>query len=51
MWRVVDGDGVVRYGLARSERPCLEQTRSGAAFMIFDWAYQLQGGNPQLVVR
>jgi hypothetical protein len=25
--------------------------QTGDALMIFDWAYQLQGGNPQLVVR
>ena len=49
MWRVVDGDGVVRYGAVRATLLGTDQT--GAAFMIFDWAYQLQGGNPQLVVR
>ncbi len=49
MWRVVGGDGVVRYGAVRVSLLGTDQT--GAALMIFDWAYQLQGGNPQLVVR
>ena len=49
MWRVVDGLGVVHYGAIRVA--LLGTDQSGAALMIFDWAYQLQGGNPQLVTR
>lgn len=49
MWRVVDAVGVVHYGAIRVTLLGTDQT--GDALMIFDWAYQLQGGNPQLVVR
>jgi hypothetical protein len=49
MWRVVEGDGVARYGALRVT--LLGTDQFGAGLMIFDWAYQLQGGNPQLVVR
>ncbi len=49
MWRVVDGVGVVRYGAIRVALLGTDQT--GAALMIFDWAYQLQGGNPLLIGR
>ena len=49
MWRLVDGAGVIRYGAIRVTLLGTDQT--GAELMIFDWAYQLQGGNPQLVVR
>ncbi len=49
MWRVVDGDSVVHYGAVRVTLLGTDQT--GAALMIFDWAYQLQGGNPQLLGR
>ena len=46
MWRVVEGGGVVRYGAVRVA--LLGTDQSGAELMIFDWAYQLQSGNPQL---
>ena len=49
MWRVVEGDGVPRYGALRVT--LLGTDQFGAGLMIFDWAYQLQGGNPQLVHR
>lgn len=49
MWRVVEGDGVARYGALRVA--LLGTDQFGAGLMIFDWAYQLQGGNPQLVRR
>ena len=49
MWRVFEGDGVARFGAIRVT--LLGTDQSGAALMIFDWAYQLQGGNPQLVKR
>ena len=49
MWRVVEGDGVARYGALRVT--LLGTDQFGAGLMIFDWAYQLQGGNPQLVRR
>ena len=49
MWRVVEGDGVARYGALRVN--LLGTDQFGAGLMIFDWAYQLQGGNPQLVRR
>ena len=49
MWRVVEGDGVARYGALRMT--LLGTDQFGAGLMIFDWAYQLQGGNPQLVRR
>ena len=47
IWRVFEGDGVARFGAIRVT--LLGTDQSGAALMIFDWAYQLQGGNPQLV--
>jgi hypothetical protein len=47
MWRVIEEDGVERFGAIRVT--LLGTDQSGAALMIFDWAYQLQGGNPQLV--
>ena len=46
---LVDGAGVIRYGAIRVTLLGTDQT--GAELMIFDWAYQLQGGNPQLIVR
>ncbi len=49
MWRVVDGGAVIHYGAVRVTLLGTDQT--GAELMIFDWAYQLQGGNPQLVVQ
>ena len=47
MWRVFEGDGMARFGAVRVT--LLGTDQSGAALMIFDWAYQLQGGNPQLI--
>jgi len=49
MWRVVEADGVARYGALRVT--LLGTDQFGAGLMIFDWAYQFQGGNPQLVRR
>jgi hypothetical protein len=49
MWRIVGDDGAVRYGALRVA--LLGTDQFGSALMIFDWAYQLQGGNPQLVLR
>ena len=49
IWRVFEGGGVARFGAIRVT--LLGTDQSGAALMIFDWAYQLQGGNPQLVTR
>jgi hypothetical protein len=47
MWRVVESDGLARYGALRVT--LLGTDQAGAELMIFDWAYQLQAGNPQLV--
>ena len=47
MWRVFEGDGLARFGAVRVT--LLGTDQSGAALMIFDWAYQFQGGNPQLI--
>ena len=47
MWRVVESDGLARYGAVRVT--LLGTDQAGAELMIFDWAYQLQAGNPQLV--
>ena len=47
MWRVVGSDGLVRYGAVRVTLLGTDQV--GAELMIFDWAYQLQTGNPQLL--
>ena len=49
MWRVFEGDGLARFGAVRVT--LLGTDQSGAELMIFDWAYQFQGGNPQLVTR
>ena len=49
MWRVFEGDGFARFGAVRVT--LLGTDQSGAELMIFDWAYQFQGGNPQLVTR
>ncbi len=46
MWRIVES-GVVRYGAIRVT--LLGTDQAGSELMIFDWAYQLQSGNPQLV--
>ena len=47
--RVVGDDGQIHYGAIRVA--LLGTDQSGAEIMIFDWAYQLQAGNPQLVGR
>lgn len=44
--RVVGDDGAVRYGVIRVELLGFDQ--NGDGIMIFDWAYQLQAGNPNL---
>ena len=49
MLRVVGDDGQIHYGTIRVALLGTDQT--GAEIMIFDWAYQLQAGNPQLVGR
>jgi len=45
--RVVGDDGQIHYGVIRVEYLGFDQ--NGDAIMIFDWAYQLQAGNPDLV--
>ncbi len=49
MLRVVGDDGQLHYGTIRVALLGADQT--GAELMIFDWAYQLQAGNPQLAGR
>jgi hypothetical protein len=44
--RVTGDDGLVHYGVIRVET--LGYDQNGYALMIFDWAYQLQAGNPSL---
>jgi hypothetical protein len=44
--RVVGDDGLTHYGVIRVTLLGFDQ--DGAAMMIFDWAYQLQAGNPNL---
>lgn len=44
--RVIGGDGLVHYGAIRVE--LLGSDQNGDPIMIFDWAYQLQAGNPNL---
>lgn len=46
--RVRGDDGLTHYGVIRVELLGFDQ--DGKALMIFDWAYQLQAGNPALVV-
>lgn len=45
--RVVGDDGQIHYGAVRVAILGFDQ--NDAALMIFDWAYQLQPGNPELV--
>jgi hypothetical protein len=45
--RVVGDDGQIHYGAVRVALLGFDQT--DAALMIFDWSYQLQPGNPELV--
>lgn len=47
--KVVGDDGKLHYGAVRAE--LLGYDQGGAAIMIFDWAYQLQAGNPNLAPR
>jgi hypothetical protein len=47
--RVLGNDGQLHYGVIRVE--LLGYDQDGAAIMIFDWAYQLQPGNPNLAPR
>lgn len=47
--RVVGDDGLDHYGVLRAE--LLGYDQNGDAIMIFDWAYQLQAGNPSLAPR
>ena len=45
--RVIGDDGLQHYGAMRVA--LLGYDQNGYAIMIFDWAYQLQAGNPNLV--
>jgi hypothetical protein len=45
--RVIGADGLTHYGVIRVTHLGLDQ--NGDAIMIFDWAYQLQEGNRNLV--
>jgi hypothetical protein len=47
--KVVGDDGLEHYGAIRTT--LLGSDQDGAAIMIFDWAYQLQAGNPNLAPR
>ena len=47
MLRVVGSDAQIHYGVIRVDLLGLDQ--NGDGIMIFDWAYQLQAGNPNLV--
>ena len=47
--RVVGDDGALHYGTVRVTLLGFDQ--EGAALMIFDWAYQLQAGNPNLTPK
>ncbi len=49
MLRVVGDGGQIHYGAVRVALLGTDQT--GAELMIFDWAYQLQAGNPLLASR
>lgn len=46
--RVVGDDNQIHYGVIRVELLGFDQNDDG--IMIFDWAYQLQAGNPELIV-
>lgn len=46
--RVLGGDGQTHYGVIRVTH--LGKDQDGNDLMIFDWAYQLQANNPDLVV-
>jgi len=45
--RVIGDDGATHYGVLRVE--LLGYDQNDSALMIFDWAYQIQAGNPDLV--
>ncbi len=47
--KVVGDDGAMHYGAIRVT--LLGYDQDGKALMIFDWAYQLQAGNPNLTPR
>jgi hypothetical protein len=47
--RVVGNDGLTHYGVIRVTLLGFDQ--DAAAIMIFDWAYQLQAGNPNLAPK
>ncbi len=47
--KVTGDDGARHYGAIRVT--LLGYDQAGSALMIFDWAYQLQAGNPNLVAR
>jgi hypothetical protein len=47
--RVMGDDGLAHYGAIRATLLGFDQ--DGFAIMIFDWAYQLQPGNPNLAPR
>ncbi len=44
VFQIDEGDGLLRYG-------ALRVTHVGQQFIIFDWSYQTDAGNPQLSVR
>jgi hypothetical protein len=46
--RVIGNDGEIHYGVIRPD--LLGYDQDDNALMIFDWAYQVQAGNPDLVV-
>ena len=48
-FRVVGDDGLDHYGAMRVTLLGFDQ--DDAAIMIFDWAYQLQAGNPNLAPK
>ena len=45
--RVIGDDGLTHFGVIRVI--ALDFDQNGDALMIFDWAYQIQAGNPSLV--
>ena len=47
--RTVGDDGLTHYGVIRVTLLGFDQ--DGASIMVFDWAYQLQAGNPNLAPR
>ena len=49
MWRVEGDAGAFHYGSIRVT--LLGSDQNGASLMIFDWSFQLQAGNPQMIRR